>query len=121
MRRFAWFAAGTDVMVSTSLAELLAVLGSMVPEGTATVAVFVKLPELEPEPNVPVSVMVADPDGARLSVVAALLRLALLKAPQLEPGVAEHVRLVTVSRDGTVSVNAAPVTGFGPRLVTAIV
>ena len=106
------------VIVSLSVALLLAVLGSVTPAGAVTLAVLVRVP-VALKDRVPVAVKVAVPPTARFTVVA-MLPLPLAAA-QLEPAEAVQVQVTPVRLAGKVSVTEAPVTGLGPAFETVIV
>src|SRR5712671_208326 len=89
----------TAVMVSVSVALLLAGVGSVTPAGAATVALTVK---------------VAVPPLSRLTA-AAMLPLPL--AGQLEPAEAAQVQAPKVRLAGALSVTVAAVTALGPLLL----
>ena len=105
------------VNVSVSVAELLAAVGSVTETGTATDAVFAKVP-VAVVAMVDVNVNVAVPPGAR---VTDALMLPLPDAGQVEPADAAHVHVVPDKIAGTVSVTVAPVTVDGPALEATIV
>jgi len=105
------------VSVSLSVAVLLALDGSTMPAGAATAAVLVKVP-VAPGLIVALTVKVTVPLASTLIDV---LMLPLPLAGQLEPAEALHVQLTPVKVAGNVSVTVAPVTAFGPLLVTVIV
>ena len=98
--------------------ELLAELGSAMPLGCATVAVFVSVP-VAVLAACAVNVKVAVPFTARFTVV---LRFPVpLVAVQLEPADAAQVHVAPLNVAGKLSVTVAPVTAIGPLLVTTIV
>jgi hypothetical protein len=105
------------VSVSVSVAELLPGVGSVTEAGTATDAVFAKLPVAVVE-MVEVSVNVAVPPGAR---VTEALMLPLPDAGHVEPAEAAQVQFVPDKMAGTVSVTVAAVTVDGPALEATIV
>ena len=108
-------AVGTNV--SVSVAVLLPGVGSTVPPGRATVAVFDRVPVAAAE-IVPVTVKVAVPLGARVTEE--------LIEPEPEPGHdepadAEHVHVTPVRAAGMVSVTVAAVIVEGPAFEATIV
>src|ERR1700687_2522359 len=103
----------TAVMVSVSVALLLAGVGSVTPAGAAMVAVLLMVP-LAPPATVALTVKVAVPPLSRLTE-AAMLPLPL--AGQLEPAEAAQVQAPKVRFAGAVSVTVAAVTALGPLLV----
>ncbi len=105
------------VSVSVSVAELLPGVGSTVPPGRATVAVFDSVP-VAPAVMVPVTVNVAVPLGRRVTEE--------LIEPDPEPGHdepadAEHVHVTPVNAAGIVSVTVAAVIVEGPAFEATIV
>jgi hypothetical protein len=108
-------AVGTNV--SVSVAVLLAGVGSVVPPGRATLAVFANEPVAVAE-IVPVSVNVAVP-------LASNETDALIEpepdAVQEDPADAVHVHVAPEMMPGTVSVTVPPVTTDGPELDATIV
>src|SRR5258708_7022607 len=107
----------TAVMVSVSVALLLAGVGSVTPAGAAMVAVLLMVP-LAPPATVALTVKVAVPPLSRLTA-AAMLPLPL--AGQLEPAEAAQVQAPKVRFAGAVSVTVAAVTALGPLLVATMV
>jgi hypothetical protein len=101
-----------------SVSELSAGVGSVVPPGAATVAVFAMSPAALAAAVV-TAVNVAEPEASRSTVVAMLPLPPGL--PHAEPAVAEHVQATFVRSAGNVSVTAAPVTASGPAFDTLIV
>src|SRR5438093_828250 len=106
------------MIVSVSVALLFARLGSVIPPGGVTVAVFDRVPEALML-SVPVAVNVTVLPEMRFTIW--LMFPEPLGAPQLEPAEAVHVQVIVVSAAGKGSVTIAPVTRLGPALVTAIV
>ena len=101
---------------SLSLALLFAGVGSVVPDGAVTVAVFVIVPVAVDE-IVAGTVKVAVPPGSRLTVVA------MSPAPDaghVEPADATQVHEPSVRFTGAASETFAPTTAVGPALVTTI-
>lgn len=105
------------VNVSLSLAELFDRLGSVEPDGAATVAVFVIVP-VAVLATVVFTVKVAVPLGNKLTVV--LMFTFPLAAAQLDPTEAEQVHELITKLAGTVSVTCAPTTALGPELPTTM-
>src|SRR5438477_475121 len=112
----------TREAVSVSVALLLLVLGSVVPAGAVTVAVFTRLP-VAAGLAVPVTVKTTE-----LPAPAAMLTVALRLLPKpLPPLVTEAVPVVLevhvtpVRLAGRVSATVAPMTLLGPLLVTVMV
>ncbi len=106
--------------VLLSVALLLAGASSVVPAGTAMVAVLVIVPEALTSTGA-VTVNVALPPVNRFTVV---LRLPLPLAGQLDPAVAAHVQVMpaTLKTLGSkVSVTGAAVTALGPALLATMV
>jgi hypothetical protein len=103
--------------VSLSVAELLPGVGSVTEAGTATDAVLASVPVAVAE-IVAVSVKVAVPPGARLTVA---LMLPLPDAGQDEPAEAVHVHVALERLAGRVSVTVPPVTVDGPAFEATIV
>ena len=102
---------------SVSAAELFPGVGSVVPLGAATVAVFVSVPVAVAE-IVPDTVYVAvAPTG---SVTVSLME-PVPEFPHDAPELAAHVQATPVSAAGTESVTVAPTANDGPRFVTTIV
>src|SRR4051812_5919946 len=101
-------------IVSVSVAELLPVLGSVVPAGGVTVAVFVSVP-VAAGLSVPVTTMRTPLPACRFTVRLMLLPVPL-GVPQLAfaPLTLAQVQVTLVSAAGTVSVIATPVTSLGP-------
>jgi len=108
-------AVGTSV--SVSVAVLLPGVGSVVPPGRATLAVFANDP-VAPAEIVPVSVNVAVPLDSNVTVALIDPEPA---AVHDEPGDAAHVHVTAESVPGVVSVTVAPVTTDGPELEATIV
>ena len=79
---------------------------------------FVRVP-LAPVGSVALTVKVASPPTARFTVVA-MLPLPLA-AVHDEPAEAAQLHVTPVSVAGSVSATVAPVTGFGPALLTTMV
>jgi hypothetical protein len=102
--------------VSVSVAELFAGTGSVTPPGTATVAVFTRLPVADAL-IVALTVYVTLPPAGRLTV---LLMLPFPLAGQVPPPAPAHVH-VAVKDAGNVSATVAPVTLLGPALLAVIV
>ena len=102
---------------SVSVAELLAVVGSVVPVATATEAVFVRLP-VAPAAMFAVNVYVAVP---ALSNVMVSLMLPVPEAVHVEPLDATQLHVAPDRMTGNVSVTVAFVAVDGPALVTTIV
>ena len=105
------------VRVSVSVALLLPGVGSVVPDGTATVAVLLSEPVADAL-TVALTVYVAVPLANRFTVS---LMLPLPDALQLEPEDAVHVQVTLVRLAGIVSLTVAPVTSLGPLFVATIV
>src|SRR5438876_988417 len=112
----------TSGAASGSGALLLLVLGSVVPDGAATVAVLTRLPVAE-DLAVPLTVTTTE-----LPAHAAMLTVALRLLPEpLPPLVTEAVPVVldvhvtSVRVDGMVSATLAPAASLGPVLVTVMV
>src|SRR6185436_14622941 len=102
---------------STSVAALFAGAGSVTPVGRAALAVFTT-------DSGALAATVAGTENVPVPPTNRLIGVERLPAPPLthdEPAVATHVQLPNVSPAGAVSVNVAPVTASGPRLVTVIV
>src|SRR5260221_5509560 len=95
------------MIVSVSVALLLARLGSVSPAGTIVVAVFERVPEALML-SVAVATNVAVSPTRRFAVWMMLPEP--LAAPQLETAEAEHVHVNPIRAAGTASVNVAPVT-----------
>ena len=108
-------AAGVTLSVSAAL--LLAGVGSIVPDGTETVAVFVTVP-LAADEIMAGTVNVAVPPATR-STLAAMLPVP--EAGHVEPADAAHVQVPKVTLAGAVSVTVAPTTPPGPALDTTMV
>src|SRR2546426_337996 len=106
-----------EVMVSVSVAELLPEVGSVVPPGAATGAVFARDPVAE-EFTVALMVNVAVPPARRLTEAEMSPEP---EAGQLEPAEATHVQVMAWSFEEKVSVTVAPVTSEGPLFVTTTV
>src|SRR5688572_17797487 len=100
-----------------SVAVLLAVLGSIVPEGTAIVAVLMSGLVAAGE-TVPVAENVADPPASRSTL--ALMSPVPPALPQLEPAVATQVQVTPVRSAGNGSLTVA-VTELGPALEATMV
>src|SRR4051812_4962599 len=105
------------INVSVSEAVLLAGVGSVVPPGSATLAVLVNEPVAEAE-IVPVSVKVAVPPDSK-EIEAPIEPEP--EAGQDDPADAVHVHVAPVIAPGTVSVTVAPGTTDGPEFETTIV
>ena len=105
------------VKVSVSVALLLPGVGSVVPDGTDTVAVLLSVPVADAL-TVALTVYVAVPLASRFTVS---LMLPLPEAVQLEPADAVHVQVTPVKLAGIVSLTVAPVTSLGPLFVATIV
>ncbi len=106
--------------VVLTVEELLAVFGSTVLAGTAAEAVFVIGLVVAFEDTVPLTEKVATAPLLRLTVVEMFPEP--LAAPQDPVGVVtEQDQVTPVSWEGIVSVTLAPVTEWGPLLVTVIV
>ena len=102
---------------SVSVAELLPVTGSPIPEAFVAVAVLVNKPVALDFTN-PLSVYVTVLPAGMLSVSDMLVvPVAVLPAA---PPAATDDQLAPERSDGNVSVNVAPVTSDGPLLVTTI-
>lgn len=105
------------VRLSVSVAELLAVLVSVMPEGTATLAVLAREP-VAVETRVAVRLKVAVPPERILTV------LLMLPEPeavvQEEPLEAVQVQVAPDKAAGKVSLTVAPTTSPGPLLVTVM-
>src|SRR6266536_1377736 len=111
----------TGTAVSVSVALLLAVLGSVVPEGTVTVAVLTRSPVAE-ERAVPVTVKTSELPAPAAMLIVALRLLPEPLAPlvkEAEP-VVEEVQVTPVRVLGMVSAMLAPTTLLGPLLVTVM-
>jgi hypothetical protein len=109
--------------VSVSVAELLPPVGSVVPTGTATDAVFERVPVAE-DATVPVTVNVAVEPLFRSIDRLMLPLFPEAGAPQLLPvanGETEQLHVAPVNAAGKVSLTFAPVTSEGPLFVTTIV
>lgn len=105
-------ACGTRVLLSALLFEL----GSEVPAGGVTVALFTKLP-VALATIVPVAKNVSVPPFKTLTVA---LILPVPDAGQLEPELAVQVQVTPVMVAGKLSSTFAPVAALGPALVTVI-
>jgi hypothetical protein len=106
------------VIVSVSVALLFAMLGSVIPAGGITVAVFDRVPEALMS-SVPVAVNVAVPPTSRLTVW--LMFPEPLAAAQLDPADAVHVHATPERLAGKLSTTEAPATPDGPALLAVIV
>lgn len=109
---------GTGWKSRATVDELLAGLGSAIPVGVATVAVFVSVP-VAVLAVCAVKLKVAVPFTAKLTVV--LMFPVPPGIAQLEPTDAVQVHVAPLSVAGKLSVTVAPVTAIGPLLVTTIV
>ena len=105
------------VTVVTSVAELLAGVGSVTDPGSAMLAVLVIVPVADAT-TVPEMVKVAVPPGASVTEAA---RFPLPEAGHVEPAVAEHVQVEPLNEAGMVSLTVAAVTVEGPGLVATTV
>src|SRR5438552_2907941 len=106
------------MIVSLSVALLLALFGSFIPAGGVTVAALSNVPAALRE-SVPLAVNVAVPLGSRSTVV---LMLPLpLAAPQLDPADAVQTHVTFVKLAGKLSVTVALATAPGPLFVTVMV
>src|SRR5437660_730358 len=112
----------TGAAVSVSVALLLLVLGSVVPDGAVTVAVLTRLPVAE-DLAVPVTVKTTE-----LPAPAAMLTVALRLLPEpLLPLVTEAVPVVLddqvtpVRFDGRVSATLAPTALLGALSISVMV
>ena len=99
---------------SARVAELLPGLGSVKPEGTATVAVFDSVPVVL-DGIVPVSVITTDAPEATSTEVE------MFPVPDAGEQPDAHIHANDDSAAGTVSVTVAPTTLAGPALDTVIV
>ena len=111
------------VIVVVSVAELFPGVESVVPAGTATLAVFERVPVAE-EATVPFTVNVAV--APLLRSIARLMLPLLPEAgkPQLLPaatGETTQLHVAPLKAAGKVSDTVAPVTSEGPLFVTTIV
>jgi hypothetical protein len=106
------------VIVVVSVAESFKAVGSVVPAGTASYAVFERVP-LADEATVPVTVNVALLPEGRFTAEVEMSPSP--DAGQLAPGSALQVQLAPVKAAGKVSDTVAPVTAEGPLFVTTIV
>src|SRR5438046_2359577 len=114
--------ARSDKAVSVSVALLLAVLGSVVPDGAVTVAVLLRKPLAE-DTTVPVTVKTTElPAPAAMVTVAARL-LSEPVAPLLTVALplVLDVQVTPVRAAGMVSATVAPTASLGPALVTVMV
>lgn len=103
--------------VSVSVAALFPGVGSVVPLGTVTVAMFASVP-VAFAATVAASVYVAVAPTARFTVSEMLpVPLALHVAPELAP----HVQVAPLSALGNESATVAPTTADGPTFVATIV
>ena len=110
-------ATGTALIVSVSVAVLLAALGSVTPPGAVMVAVLDSVPVAEAL-SVPVMVKVtAAPTGRFTSS----LRLPLPEAVQVPPAEPTQVQVTPLREAGSVSATVAPVTLTGPALLAVSV
>ena len=105
------------VVASVSLAELLPGVGSVVPAGTATVAVLTSMPVAAAD-SVAVSVYVTLAPAGRLTVSA---MLPLPDAVHVPPPAPTQVHVAPVSAAGSVSITVAPLTALGPAFDATIV
>ena len=103
--------------VSVSVAELLPGVGSVSPDGTATVAVLTRLPVAAPE-ILQTAVKVAVPPTGKLTV--AFILPAPLAGPVAPPAYTA-VHAAEVIAAGKLSVTVAPVLVLGPALDATIV
>ena len=108
----------TGDSVSVSVAELLAELVSVTPDGTVMVAVFASDP-VAVAPTVAVTVKVAVPPRARFTPIEKDPVPELVA--QLEPAEAAHDHDDALMFAGIVSATVAPLTAFGPPFDTTIV
>ena len=102
--------------VSVSVAELLAGVGSVRPDGAAMVAVFTKEPVAEAE-IVATTVYVAVAPTAKLMVS---LRDPEPEEPHVAPAVAAQVQVAPVREAGSESATTAPVATEGPRFLATM-
>src|SRR5437899_2388753 len=114
--------ARSDTLVSVSLAVLLAVLGSVVPEGAVTVAVLLRKP-LAVDTTVPVTVKVTELAAPAGGLTVAVRWLPEPLAPLLtEPApVVLDVHVSPIMSPGKLSDTVAPTALLGPLLVTVMV
>ncbi len=103
--------------VSVSVAELLPGVGSVVPLGTLTVAVFTKLP-VRLEGTDTVIVYVIEPPEGMLTV---WLMLPVPLAEPVAPPAKTADQLVIVVPAGALSATVAPTTLLGPALLATTV
>ncbi len=103
------------VMLVTSVALLLAGVGSVTPTGAAMVAVLLRAPAPD---TVPLAMNVTDAPAGRFTVV---LMFPAPLAAQLAPAVALQVQVTPPSAAGKLSTTVAPTTAVGPLLVATIV
>lgn len=103
--------------VSVSVSELFAGVGSVVPDGTVMVPVFVSEPVAVAD-SVAVSVNVAVPPTSNDTGV---LMLPDPDAAQVEPADAVHSQVAPVSAAGKVSVTVALTTVDGPAFEATMV
>lgn len=106
------------VSVSVSLAELFAGLGSVIPVGAATVAMFVIVPVAVLNTEV-ATIKVAVPFGNKFTVVLMFTFPAALA--QLEPEEVVQVHERETRLAGRISVTCAPTTALGPTFDTTMV
>src|SRR5437588_519394 len=107
----------TSTAVSVSVALLLLVLGSVVPEGAVTVAVLTRLAVAE-DLAVPLTVKTTELPAAMLTVALRLLPEPLPPLVTEAVPVVLDVQVTPVRIDGMVSATLAPTTLVGPLLVT---
>lgn len=105
------------VKVSVSVAELLAGVGSVTPEGGATVAVLTSVPVADGEID-PVTTNVTDAPDGRLTLE---LMLPLPPAGHVPPLTPEHVHVTPPRAAGIESATVAADTADGPALEATIV
>ena len=106
------------VSVSVSVALLLPGVGSVMPPGTATVAVFDSVPVAVAE-IVQLALNVAVPPTARSTALVEMFPDP--DAGQLLPTLAAQVQVQALRDTGKVSLTDAPVTGLGPPFDAVIV
>src|SRR5262249_20136521 len=109
--------------VSVSLAELFAVLVSVIPAGATIVAVFVMLP-LALAATVAATLTVSEPPGGRFTLIPGACRFATVtpEVGQTAPPLADvQLTLPTVRFVTAGSLSSAPFTIDGPALATTMV
>ena len=103
--------------VSVSVAELLPGVGSVVPLGTLTVAVFTRLPVRLEGTDTLIVYVIEPPDGMFTVWLMLPVPLAVPVAPPAKTAVQE----LMVVPDGALSATVAPTTLLGPALLTTTV